>query len=119
MNNIKSVRTPMLPELSDDNKSLLPLLLVQANNRSTRHRSTPMPGNKNPRHQLPRSSNATTIHLVPTDCVRETSSGISSAMDSKFTTRRNQLGAALAALNHLEDSLMVRRLQANVRVAAA
>jgi hypothetical protein len=29
------------------------------------------------------------------------------------------LGAALAALNHLEDSLMIRRLQANVRVAAA
>jgi hypothetical protein len=29
------------------------------------------------------------------------------------------LGAALAALNHLEDSPMVRRLQANVRVAAA
>jgi hypothetical protein len=29
------------------------------------------------------------------------------------------LGAALAALNHLEDSPMVQRLQANVRVAAA
>jgi hypothetical protein len=29
------------------------------------------------------------------------------------------LGAALAALNHLEDSPMIRRLQANVRVAAA
>jgi hypothetical protein len=29
------------------------------------------------------------------------------------------LGAALAALNHLEDSLMVRCLQANIRVAAA
>jgi hypothetical protein len=29
------------------------------------------------------------------------------------------LGAALDALNHLEDSPMVRRLQANVRVAVA
>jgi hypothetical protein len=29
------------------------------------------------------------------------------------------LGAALAALNHLEDSPMVRRLQANVPVVAA
>jgi hypothetical protein len=29
------------------------------------------------------------------------------------------LGVALAALNHVEDSPMVRRLQANVRVAAA
>jgi NAD(P)-dependent dehydrogenase (short-subunit alcohol dehydrogenase family) len=28
------------------------------------------------------------------------------------------LGAALAALNHFEDSLAVRRLQANVRVTA-
>jgi hypothetical protein len=29
-----------------------------------------------------------TIHLVPTDCVRETSSGTSSAMDLKFTIPR-------------------------------
>jgi hypothetical protein len=29
------------------------------------------------------------------------------------------LGAALAVLNHLEDSLAIRCLQANVRVAAA
>jgi hypothetical protein len=29
------------------------------------------------------------------------------------------LGAALAVLNHLEDSLAIRRLQASVRVAAA
>jgi hypothetical protein len=29
------------------------------------------------------------------------------------------LGAALAVLNHLEDSPAIRRLQANVRVAAA
>jgi hypothetical protein len=29
------------------------------------------------------------------------------------------LGAALAVLNHLEDSPAIRRLQANVRIAAA
>jgi hypothetical protein len=29
------------------------------------------------------------------------------------------LGAALAALNHLEDSPMIRRLQANVCIAVA
>jgi hypothetical protein len=38
------------------------------------------------RHQLPHSSDAKMIHLVPTDRVRETSSRTSSAKDSKFTT---------------------------------
>jgi hypothetical protein len=42
MSNTKSVRTPMLPELSDDNKRSLLLPQVQANsqanNRSTRDR---------------------------------------------------------------------------------
>jgi hypothetical protein len=92
MNNVKSVKTQMLPELSYDNKRspLLPQEQAnnQANNRSMRDRSTPRPGNKHLRHQLPLSSDATMIHLVPTDCVRETSSGTSSATDSKFTTRR-------------------------------
>jgi hypothetical protein len=88
MNNVKSVKTPMLPELFDDNKRSLLLPQVQANNRSTRDRSTPTPGNKHLRHQLPRSSDATMTHLVPTDYVHETSSGTSSAIDSKFTTRR-------------------------------
>jgi hypothetical protein len=91
MNNIKSVKAQMLPELYDDDKRspLLPKEQAnnQANNRLTRHRSMPTPGNKNPRHQLPRSSNATMIHLVPTDYVRETSSGTSSTTYSKFTTR--------------------------------
>jgi hypothetical protein len=36
-----------------------------------------------------------------------------------YNSPQTNLGAALAALNHLEDSPMVRRLQANVRVAAA
>jgi hypothetical protein len=36
-----------------------------------------------------------------------------------YNSPQTNLGAALAALNHLEDSPMVRHLQANVRVAAA
>jgi hypothetical protein len=82
----------MLPELSDDNKRLLLLPQVQANNqvnnRSTRDRSTPMPGNKQLRHQLPLSSDATMTHLVPTDYTHETSSRILSTTISKFTTPR-------------------------------
>jgi hypothetical protein len=35
-----------------------------------------------------------------------------------YNSPQTNLGAALAAQNHLEDSLMVRRLQANARVAA-
>jgi hypothetical protein len=87
MSNTKSVRMLMLPELFDDNKSPLLLPQVQANNRVTSDKSTPTLGNKHLRHQLPHNSDATMIHLVPTDCVRETSSGTSSAMDSKSTTR--------------------------------
>jgi hypothetical protein len=36
-----------------------------------------------------------------------------------YNSPQTNLGAALAALNHLEDSPAVRRLQANIRVAAA
>jgi hypothetical protein len=61
---------------------------VQATNRLTPNKSTPTWSNKHPRHQLLRSSDAMMIHLVPTDCVRETSSGTSSAMDLKSTTHR-------------------------------
>jgi hypothetical protein len=89
MSNVKSVRTLMLPEPSDDSKgSLLLLPQVQANNRLTPDKSTPTSGNKNLRHQLPHSSDAKMIHLVPTDCMRETSSGTSSATGSKFTVHR-------------------------------
>jgi hypothetical protein len=49
---------------------------------------TPTPGNKHLWHQLPHSSDAKMIHLVPTDCVHGTSSSTSSASDSKFTTHR-------------------------------
>jgi hypothetical protein len=41
----------------------------------------PMSCNKHLWHQLPHNNDAKKIHLVPTDCVRETSSGTSSAMD--------------------------------------
>jgi hypothetical protein len=36
-----------------------------------------------------------------------------------YNSPQTNLGAALATLNHLEDTPMVRRLQDNVRVAAA
>jgi hypothetical protein len=49
MNNAKRARTPTLPELFDDNKSLLLLsqaqLNNQVNNRSTPDRSMTTPGN--------------------------------------------------------------------------
>jgi hypothetical protein len=106
---VKSVKTPRLLELSDENKRSQPLPQVQAYNRLTPDRSmltpdrstptpgrsipmpdkpTPTPGNKHLWHQLPHSSDAKMIHLVPTCCVRETSSGTSSATDLKFTTHR-------------------------------
>jgi hypothetical protein len=85
MNNIKSVRTPMLPELFDDNKSSLLPPQVQAKNRPTLVKSTPTSGNKHLRRQLPHSNDAAMIHLIPTDYAPETSSGTSSAMDLKFT----------------------------------
>jgi hypothetical protein len=102
MSNVKSMKTPMLPELSDNNKRLLLPPQVQANNkannRSTWDRSTPTPGNKHLRHQLPPSSGATMTHLVPTDYMHETSSGTSSATDLKFTTRHKQTWEPLLPL---------------------
>jgi hypothetical protein len=83
---VKSVKMPTLPELSDDNKRSKPLPRVQAFNRLMPDRLTPTPGNKHLWHQLPHSSDAKTIHLVPTDNVRETSSGTSSTTGMKFTT---------------------------------
>jgi hypothetical protein len=77
MNNARSARTPTLPELFDDNKSLSLLFEVQVNNqvnsRSTPDKSMTMPVNKHQRHQLPLSRDATTINLAPTDYVPETS----------------------------------------------
>jgi hypothetical protein len=88
MSNAKSARMPTLPELFDDSKSSLLLPQVQANNRLTPDNSAPMLGNKHLQRQLPHSSNAMMIHLVPTDYVRETSSGTLNAMALKSTTRR-------------------------------
>jgi hypothetical protein len=85
-NNDKSVKTPMLLEPFDDNKSSPLRPQLQANHRLMSVKSTSTSGNKHPRHQLPRSSDAAMTHLVPTDCAHEISSGTSSAMDSKFTT---------------------------------
>jgi carbohydrate-binding DOMON domain-containing protein len=84
----KSVKTPTLPELFDDNKRSQPLPQVQAFNRLTPDRSMPTPRNKHLWHQRPHSSDATTIHLMTTDYVREISSGTSSATDMKITTHR-------------------------------
>jgi hypothetical protein len=84
--NVKSVKTPTPSELSDNNKRSLPQ--VQTSNWPMSDRSTPIPHNKHLWHQRPHNSDATTIHLVPTDYVREISSGSSSAMDLTFTTRR-------------------------------
>jgi hypothetical protein len=66
--------------------------------RSMPDKSTPTPGNKHLGHQLHHSSDAKMIHLVPTDCVRETSSGTSSATDSKFTTHRKPTWESLLPL---------------------
>jgi hypothetical protein len=84
----KSVKTPMLPEPSGDNKSSPLRPQLQANHQLMPVKSTSTSGNKHPRHQLPRSNDATMIHLVLTDCAHEISSGTSSATDSKFTTHR-------------------------------
>jgi hypothetical protein len=48
----------------------------------------PMPRNKDFWHQRPHNNDAKMIHLVPTDYVREISSGTSSVTDLKFTTHR-------------------------------
>jgi hypothetical protein len=70
---VKSVKTPTPPEPFDDNKRSL--LQVQTSNWPMSDRSTPIPRNKHLWHQRAHSSDATTIHLVPTDYVHEMSSG--------------------------------------------
>jgi hypothetical protein len=88
MCSIKSEKTPTLPELFDDNKRSQPLPQLQAFNRLTPDRSTPTPSNKHSWYQQLHTSDATTIHLEPTDYVREISSGTSSATEMKSTTHR-------------------------------
>jgi hypothetical protein len=90
MNNAKSTRMPTLPELFGDNKNslLLPQGQVsnQFNNWLTLDKPMTTPVNKYLWHQLLLSSDATMIHLVPTNYVQETSSGTLNATASKFTT---------------------------------
>jgi hypothetical protein len=50
MSNDKSVKMPILPESSGDNKSSLLLPQVQANHQLTPVKSTPTLGNKHLRH---------------------------------------------------------------------
>jgi hypothetical protein len=57
----------MLTELFDDNKRSQPLPQLQVFNRLTPDRSMPTPRNKHLWHRRPHSSDATMIHLVPTD----------------------------------------------------
>jgi hypothetical protein len=85
---LKSVKTPTQPELFNDNNISQPLPKVQAFNRLTPDRSTPTQRNKHLWHQRPLNSDAMTIHLVPTDYVREISSGTSRATDMKSTTHQ-------------------------------
>jgi hypothetical protein len=104
---IKSVKTPT-PELSDDNKRSQLLPQVQAFNRLMLVRSTPMSGrsiptpvkptprNKHSWHQRPHISDTKMIHLVPTDYVREISSGTSSATDLKFTIHHRPIWEPLS-----------------------
>jgi hypothetical protein len=86
--NVKSEKTPTLPELFDDNKRSQSLPQLQAFNRLMPDRSTPTPSNKHSWYQQLHNNDATTIHLEPTDCVREISSGSLSATDMKSTTHR-------------------------------
>jgi hypothetical protein len=98
MSNAKSARTPKLPELFDDNKSLFLLLQVHVNNRLTPDRSTTTPGNKHLQHLRLLSSNAMMIHLVPTAYVQETSLGTLNAMALKSTTHRKPIWEPLLPL---------------------
>jgi hypothetical protein len=68
MNNARSARMPMPPELFVSNKSSLLLSQLQVNNQvnnqSTRSKSTTAPGNKHPRHQPPLSHTRKAMNLV-------------------------------------------------------
>jgi hypothetical protein len=70
---------------------LLLLLQVQVNNRLMPDKSMTTPVNKYLQHQPLISGDTMTIHLVPTDYMQETSSGISNEMALKFTTPRKQI----------------------------
>jgi hypothetical protein len=90
------VKTPTPTELFDDNKRLQPLPQVQSFNQLKPDRSMSFLRNKHLWDQRPHSSDATTIHLVPIDYVREISSGTSSVTDLTFTTRRRPIWELLS-----------------------
>jgi hypothetical protein len=105
---VKSVKMPMPPELSDENKRSQLLPQVQGFNRLMPDRSTPMSGrsiptsakimprNKHSWHQWPHSSDAKMIHLVPTNYVHVISSGTLSTMDLKFTIHHRPIWEPLS-----------------------
>jgi hypothetical protein len=89
---VKSVKTLMPPELSDDNKRSMPQ--AQTSNWPMSVRSTPR--NKHLWHQRPHSNDVKMIHLVPTDYAREISSGISSVTDLKSTIHHRPIWELLS-----------------------
>jgi hypothetical protein len=91
---VKSVKTPMPPELSDDNKRSLPH--VQTSNWPMSDRSMPISRNKHLWCQRAHSNDAKMIHLVPTDYARKISSGISNVMDSKSTIHHRPIWELLS-----------------------
>jgi hypothetical protein len=107
-NNDKSVKTPMLPEPSGDNKSSPLRPQVQAN-----HQLMPVNVNVNVGQQAPAApaapqqrrqdnlpcANRTRARDLLRDFERD---GL-----EVYNSPQTNLGAALAAMNHLEDSLMV------------
>jgi hypothetical protein len=62
MNNARSARMPMPPELLVGNKNSLLLSQVQVNNQVNNHLT---PGNKHLRHQQPLINEGKTINLMP------------------------------------------------------
>jgi hypothetical protein len=106
------MKTLTLQEPSDDSKKSPPLPQVQAYSRltldkstPTTDRSTPMSGNKYLSHQLLHSSDAKMMHLVPTDCAHEISSGTSSATDLKYTTHCKPTWGPLLPLSTTSKTL--------------
>jgi hypothetical protein len=95
MSNANSARTPLLPELFDNNKSLPLLLQVQVNNWLTPDKLMTTSGNK---HLRLLRSDVMMIHLVPTAYMQESSLGTLNTMALKSTTRRKPIWEPLLPL---------------------
>jgi hypothetical protein len=111
---------PTLKERYVDNKNSLQLLQLLVNNQSTLGKSTITSSNKHPWNQPPpqlcqQGNEPRANRLRARDLLRD----FERDGHEVYNSRQSNLGAALAALNYLEDSTAVRRLQANVHVAAA